>query len=204
MIDDVKEEKRWTGLKVYQIIKTFFYLALAVSLIVMKETWLAQHRYLIGGLMCLYGLEGLVISIIQKEWLKYHFYQGMIETFLGVVTIIFVDDFETICIMWGVWSIIRESGEIQDAVVSMVNKGPGLISLILSIVVLLFSAKIIIDPTEEVVLTHFTLLAIELIATALGVYFENLYIYVFSKRDNIWIRIDKAIKKNKNKKKEAE
>lgn len=193
MIDDIKQETKFGGLKVYQIIKTFCYLALAISLLVTKDVWLEKHRYLIGGLMCVYGLEEFIISIIQKEWLEYHFYQGIIETFLGIVTLFFVSEFTTVCVMWGVWSIMRESGEIQDAVISMCHRGPGLISLGLSIIVIILSAKIILYPTEEIVLEHFTLLAIELIATALGVYLENLYVYIYSKRDNLWERIGRRI-----------
>ena len=66
-------------------------------------------------------------------------------------------------IIWGTWSILREGDEITECVVRMTHKRPAFISFIESVVVIILSIEMIVDPVEHHAHIHIILLGIELI-----------------------------------------
>ena len=86
---------------------------------------------------------------------------------IGITLISSTDDFEIICVVWGVWSIVREMIEIHEILSGEVKGIPALTSGIESIVAITFSIMLIITPGEHHAHTHLYLLIAELMITGL-------------------------------------
>ena len=88
------------------------------------------------------------------------------------------DDLVKVCVIWGTWSILREAFEFAENSESLMHKGPGLCSMIESIVVIVLSITMIAHPSEHHAHVHIFLLGIELI---LEVVFPLLYLLWYRK-----------------------
>ena len=119
--------------------------------------------------MLLYGLENVILISIKERtqarksiW----FIFGYSEVLLGLVTLIAIRNYVAVCVMWGVWSILRESLEIYEITSGEIKGIPAIISGIESAVAIVFSVLLIITPGEHHAKTHIYLLIVELIITS--------------------------------------
>ena len=156
--------------QLYYSIKLGIFAVLAILIFIFRETLIDNLKYFIGGLMLLYGIEEIAFEIIftKKQFLhQSKVYLGTVELILGVVLLAAPFSFEAVCVIWGTWSIIRESYEIKEVVTEMEFLAPRLISGIESLVVIAFSIELIIKQDHHGAMTHMYLLLVELICTPL-------------------------------------
>lgn len=150
----------------YLLIKFILFTGLAIFVLCTKERQVAYLKPFIGALMVLYGADGILFEIFEH---RKHFlyanktYLGLIELIFGIVLIASPMKFEYVCIIWATWSIIRESYEIKEIVADMEMLIPRILSGVESVVVIVFSILLILEPGEHHALIHLSLLSAELI-----------------------------------------
>ena len=168
-------------MKIWKIIKGILYTAMAVVIIVFaKQLWVEEIKYLVGGLMLIYGIPEVIIFIVKRKSFKDHtnFFWATIEIILGIIVIFFVKDvnedgtivsgYSIICVIWAIWSILREALEIEEGVREILHHKPGVLSIIESLVVIYFSIGLLREPGEHHVLIHcYYILPIELISSGI-------------------------------------
>ena len=119
--------------------------------------------YVVGGVAIYYGVIGILESIINKTVFSRHteVFDDGIYILLGILlATVLKDKVYEICIVWAVWSILRETREFKELLYSARNHRPFIISTIESIVIIIFSVFLIIDPQEHMH-THIILLSVE-------------------------------------------
>lgn len=156
----------------YHFFKLIVCVVLSVIVFVFREqlVHLDHLKFFIGALMVAYGLDEIAFEAYCH---KLHFihehktYLGIIELVLGVTTLILNLDYEAVCIIWATWSILRESYEIKEIACELKNIAPKIISGVESIVVIIFSILLIIEPGEHHAMIHLYLLLAELVIAPL-------------------------------------
>lgn len=165
-------------MKIYYWIRLFLFIALSVLIGVFSHELLDSLHYLVGAVMLLYGIEGIFFPIVhhkKKFIIEYQFYLGQIELLLGIIMMAAVRNFNTICVMWATWTIVRESFELYETSHKFMHKFPAIFSLSLSIIEIVFSILLIIYASEHHALTHIYLLIPELVINGLSVLLFALY-----------------------------
>lgn len=154
----------------YLAVKLTVFAILAILVFIFKELLVEHLKYFIGGLMLLYGLEEILFEIIFKDkhfWHKDKIYFGIIDITLGTTLLAVNVPYETVCIIWATWSIVRESFEIKELVTEVKSIVLTIISGIESIAVIIFSIMLIVEPGEHHAMIHVYLLLFELVLTPL-------------------------------------
>lgn len=155
-------------MKKYNIVKFVIFVAIAISVIFLKEVYVENLRMFIGSLITLYGVDSIAQIYFDNENRKaIDFCKGLVEIILGVCTLLFFKDFASVCVIWAVWSIMREADEINECYECFRERLPFILNSIESIVAIVFSVMLIANPTEHHAMTHMYLLIVELITTVL-------------------------------------
>ena len=152
----------------YLIVKQCVFVVLAVLVFVFRELHIQYLRFFVGGLMLFYGLEEQLFEIIYSREKIFHqgkMYLGLSEIILGIVTLAVPINYDSVCIIWAVWSILRESYEIKEIFADLNFLVPKILSGVESIAVIVFSILLIIEPAEHHAMIHLYLLLVELILT---------------------------------------
>ena len=163
----MKEEK--STIK-YYLIKLAVFAILAVFVFIFRISLVEHLKYFIGGLMLFYAFEEILYIIIHHI---HHFlkedkvFLGFIEIILGIVLLTVEMSYASVCVIWATWSILRESYEIKEIFTELHHLVPKLISGLESIVVIVFSILLIMEPGEHHALIHMYLLLAELLITPL-------------------------------------
>ena len=154
----------------YNLIKLGVYLALAVLVFIFRETLVENLKYFIGGLMILYAVEEILFIVLHHIHHIFHedkVYLGFIELVLGVVLMFVNISVEGVCIMWATWSILRESYEIKEIACELKNIAPKILSGVESVVIIVFSILLLIEPGVHHAMIHLYLLLAELVIAPL-------------------------------------
>ena len=154
----------------YFSIKLGVFAILAILVFVFREPLVEHLKYFIGGLMVLYGLEEILFEILYSRHHILHqgkLYLGGIELLLGAVVLSVPMTYESVCIIWATWSILREAYEIKEVFSEIKCLAPKILSSIESIVVIVFSIMLIMEPGEHHAMIHLYLLLAELIISPL-------------------------------------
>lgn len=154
----------------YYSIKLIVYAILAILIFVFRKEMVENLKYFIGGLMLLYGLEEILFEIIYSRKHILHqskLYLGFIELLLGAVVLSVPMAYASVCIIWATWSILRESYEIKEVFCELKRLVPKILSATESIVIIVFSILLIIEPGEHHAMIHLFLLLVELIVSPL-------------------------------------
>lgn len=154
----------------YHIVKLGICIILAVLVFVFKGPLVENLKYFIGALMVSYGLEEIVYEILNHKLAFIHqskVYLGLVEIILGSVLLVGTFPFETICIAWATWSILREAYEIKEIINEIKSITMTVISGVESIVTIVLSVMLIFEPTEHHAMIHMYLLLVELVLTPL-------------------------------------
>ena len=137
---------------------------------------------IVGVVIAFYGIEGILYPIFTKQVKKERIMlmSGIINLFVAGIMIFLLenhpDELHVTCILWSLWSIMRESEEIFEKCFDHWKKHPitSLINLVESIVVIVFSILLIIARDQEELLehtfAHVVLLGVELIIEVLWEY----------------------------------
>ncbi len=154
----------------YNLIKLGVYLVLAILIFIFKEQLVEHLKFFIGGLMILYAVEEILFIIIHHIHHILHedkVYLGFIELILGIVLMCVNVSYESVCIIWATWSILRESYEIKEIACELKHIVPKIISGVESLVIISFSILLIIEPGEHHAMIHLYLLLAELVIAPL-------------------------------------
>lgn len=165
-------------MKLYRYIKLVIYLAFAVLIVLLKDTLLENLHYLIASLMIAYGVEGtLTIGLTKKmkcfEDIKFSLALG--EVALGLTLMFSIREFAYVCILWAVWTMVRETIEIQEFIAHRHFNVFGFIDLAESIVSIVFCILLLIDPSYHHAHTHMYLLIVEVLVMSLSPVLSDLY-----------------------------
>ena len=154
----------------YNLIKLGVYVVLAVLVFIFREQLVEHLKYFIGGLMILYAVEEILFIVIHHIHHILHedkVYLGFIELILGIVLLCVNVSYESVCIIWATWSILRESYEIKEIACELKHIVPKIISGVESLVIIVFSILLIIEPGEHHAMIHLWLLLAELVIAPL-------------------------------------
>ena len=154
----------------YNLIKLGVYVVLAVLIFIFREPLVEHLKYFIGGLMILYAVEEILFIIIHHVHHILHedkVYLGFIELLLGIVLMCVNLSYESVCIIWATWSILRESYEIKEIACELKHIVPKIVSGVESLVIIIFSILLIIEPGEHHAMIHLYLLLAELVIAPL-------------------------------------
>ena len=159
-------------MKIYLYIRLVLLTTFAVLIGVFSHQLLEYLPFLVGAVITLYGVECFVFSYYQKGkklYQDYQFYLGGIQILLGIVMMSAVREFNTICVIWGTWTIVRESYELYEVSHKFYHhRFPALFSLVTSIVEIVFSVLLILYASEHHALTHIYLLIPEFIVIGIS------------------------------------
>lgn len=167
-------------MKNYKIGKFIVFMALAVSIIFLMDVYLEHLQYFIGALITMYGVDkGIMFFGVEKENKPLVLCESIVQIILGVCTIILFKEISTICIIWAVWAIMREGEEIAECYELFKEKLPCLLNFGESVVAIIFSITLIMEPGEHHAKIHMILLIVELMSAVIFpqfVYFYEKYI----------------------------
>lgn len=170
---------------IYFVIKLVVFSTLAAFVFAFRDYHVENLKPFIGALMLLYGTEGLLFEILSQRKKFYYapkVYLALIEFIFGIVLIAAPLPFDHVCVIWATWSIIRESYEIKEIVTDFKTVTPRVLSGVESIIVIVFSVLLILNPMEHHAAIHMGLLVAELILNPLVVLIDEFLISRKAKR----------------------
>ena len=157
-------------MKTFRLSRLICFVVCAVLLLVFYELFLHNLRWFIGGLIVLYGSLGVLALLLAKVKPIYEgqgFLFFSVEILLGLITLCFIKEYATVCVIWAVWSIIRESIELEEIVARELHPVPAIVSGLESVAVVVLSVMLMIEPGEHHAMIHSYLLVVDLILTSL-------------------------------------
>lgn len=156
-------------MKAFRISKLASFIVGAILILIFREFFVEYLRWFIGGLIVLYGLLGMLGIALEKVKPIYDgegFLFNAVEILIGLTVLIFVKEYSTVCIIWAVWSILRESVELKEIVDGELHMSLAIVSGLESIAIIVLSVMLITEPGHHHALIHTYLLCVELILTA--------------------------------------
>lgn len=173
-------------MKIYRLIKMIVLVAAGVLLFVFGKQLMDNEGAIlngvVGSVIAFYGIEGILIPIITKKIKqeRIRIMSGVVDVLLAVIMIFLLEgntyELRIMCVLWSLWSIMRESEEIFEKSFDHIKKHPitSIINLVESVVVIGFSVLLIVAKDTEQLLehayAHVILLGIELIIEVLWEY----------------------------------
>ena len=156
-------------MKAFRLTLLICFVIAAILLLVFNGFFLHNLRWFIGGLIVLYGSLGILALALEKvkpivEGHGFLFYA--VEILLGLTTLCFIEEYATVCVIWAVWSILRESVELQEIVEGELHPILAVTSGLESVAVIVLSVMLMIEPGEHHAMVHSYLLVVELVLTA--------------------------------------
>lgn len=156
-------------MKAFRIIKLVCYAIIAILIFIFKDFFVQNLRWFIGSLMFLYGsvavLE-IILEGVRPIYDGHGFLFNTIEALLGLVILVLITEYSTVCIIWAVWSIFRESIELREIIARKLHTVLAIVSGLESLAVIVLSVLLLMYPGEHHALIHSYLLCIELVLTA--------------------------------------
>ena len=172
--------------KIYKLIKLILFIAMGVAILVCNKLIMNEEGAIINGLVgaiiAIYGLEGILLPIFTKKIKaeRVEMLNGAINVLIAVIMIFLLEghpyELRIVCVLWCVWSIMREGVEIYEKVIEGLRNHPitSTINLAESIIVIVFSIMLITakdaHELEHHAHAHVILLGIELIIEVIWVY----------------------------------
>lgn len=159
-------------IKVFDIIKSLVYIVLLVLVLFIYKNVGYNANYVVGATMIIHSVFGILDFFIQRgkrQIIPKLVYDISILS-IGITLLFFggSDYLVLICLVWAIWSIIRELNEILTYIFTenehIVLKILGSIE---SVVSTTFAIFLIIHPTIEHLEIHYLLLVIEFATTAI-------------------------------------
>ena len=156
-------------MKAFRISKLVCFLIGAVLVFIFRLFFVENLRWFIGGLIVLYGVLGILALALEKKkpiYEKQGFLFSAIEVLIGLTLIVFIKEYSTICVAWAVWSILRESIELEEIVAGKLHPVLAVISGIESVATIALSIVLMREPGEHHAMIHTYFLCLELILNA--------------------------------------
>lgn len=170
--------------KIYKLTKLAVFVVLGILILVFNEAIMEHAAILngiVGAIIAIYGLEGVLLPIFTKKVKaeKIEMLNGGINILIAIIMIFLLEghpyELRTVCILWSLWSIMREGVEIFDkGFVGIRNHlVTSVINIAESIIVIVFSIELICATDETLhhhAHAHVILLGIELIIEVIWIY----------------------------------
>ena len=176
--------------KVYQPVKFALFLIMGILVLVFNEHIMNNDGAIINGIVgtviAIYGVEGIVLPIVTQQVKKrrIQMLNGGINILIAIVMIFLLegnsDELRIVCVLWAIWSIMREGEEIIEKGFEGIRSHPtvSIINFAESIIVIIFSIMLICAKDFHELVhhahVHVILLGIELIIEVLWVYAAEL------------------------------
>ena len=157
-------------MKTFRLSRLICFVVGAVLLLVFNEFFLHNLRWFIGGLIVLYGSLGILALLLAKVKPIYEgqgFLFFSVEILLGLITLCFIKEYATVCVIWAVWSLLRESIELQEILEGELHPVLAIVSGAESVAVIVLSVMLMMEPGEHHAMIHSYLLVVELILASL-------------------------------------
>ena len=189
--------------KIYKLIKLILFVAMGIAILVCNKLIMNEEGAIINGLVgaiiAIYGLEGIVLPIFTKKVKaeKVEMLNGGVNILIAIIMIFLLEghtyELRIVCVLWSLWSIMREGVEIFDKGFVGIKNHPitSTINFAESIIVIIFSVQLIVakdaHELEHHAHAHVILLGIELIIEVIWVYlgeFESRILRRLRRRHN--------------------
>ena len=157
-------------MKTFRISKMIGFLIGAVLVFLYRVFFVENLRWFIGGLVVLYGVLGILALALEKKkpiYEEHEFLFSAVEILIGLTLLCFIKEYATICVVWAVWSILRESIELKEIVAGELHPVLAVISGLESIAVIVLSITLMMEPGEHHAMIHTYFLCLELTLSAI-------------------------------------
>ena len=172
--------------KIYKLTKLILFILMGVAILILNKQIMSNEGAIINGLVgaiiAIYGLEGILLPVfthkVKAE--KIEMLNGGINVLIAIIMIFFLEghpyELRIVCVLWSLWSIMREGVEIFDKGFVGIRNHPitSAINIAESVVVIVFSIMLITahdaHELEHHAHAHVILLGIELIIEVIWVY----------------------------------
>lgn len=175
---------------IWKWVKTTIYLISGILIIIFQKAIFVNIEYVVSAVIIAYGINFIITGIAEKTILKdtSKLVSAVTNILVGIALIITGDNPVTLCVIWGVWSILREGTEIAELLPELIGKKIGFLDVGESIAIIVLSFILILEPTEHHIQFHIIILGIELILEVLFPLFnkliEKIYEAVVKKRES--------------------
>lgn len=179
-------------MKYWYYLKAILYTIAGVLILAFNKVIMNYVGSVVGAVVFLYGLNVTIVSILEKRYFGDNalVFDGIMLYFIALILFL-VEDIISVCLVWAVWSIMREGKEMGVAIQELrKKKSVELLNFIESIVVIIFSFIMVLNPGEEEAHFHMYILGIELL---LEVVFPVIKLFA-----------ERSFKKHKEKKEEQQ
>ena len=172
----------------YKLAKLIIFATMGVLVLVFNKAIMSNEGALINGvvgaIIAIYGLEGLILPLVRKQWKEKQVVILNCAINILIAVMIFLlenhpHEFRVVCIIWSIWSIMREGEEIVEKGFGGIKEHPitSIVNFAESIVVIVFSVMLICAKDfyelEHHAHAHVILLGIELIIEVVWVYIAD-------------------------------
>ena len=155
-----------------KITKAALYITAGILIFFLYEKLMPYVAFLVGGVVLVYALEELGFQIARR---KYADIAGsLIQITLAILLFLAHSEIEKICVIWGVWSIIREGRELSHALSHIKTSVVAALNVLESVVVTVLSVTLVLTPGEHHAKVHLIILGVELILEILFPFLEEL------------------------------
>ena len=156
-------------MKPLQLIKTVLYILAGIAVVIFNNEIMESLGVVVGIVVICFGVDYIIMGITHKKYFGETglFFPALTYILLGVILFIVTDDIKSVCLVWAVWAILREGKELSESIHRLTEKKPGLINALESVVIIIFSFTMIMEPGEHHAHVHVFLLGGELILEVL-------------------------------------
>ena len=172
--------------KIYKFTKLLLFVLMGIAILILNQQIMTKEGVLlngiVGSIIALYGLEGIILPIATRKVKaeRIEMLNGGINVLIAVIMIFLLEghtiELRIVCVLWSLWSIMREGVEIFDKGFVGIRNHPvtSVINIAESVIVIVFSIMLIIAKDEHELMhhahAHVILLGIELIIEVIWVY----------------------------------
>lgn len=152
-------------MKIWQTIKTVLYTVAGILILVFNEQIMPAVGFVVGTTITVYGVDLLILTLLRKKFFGENalVFDALIYILIGIIIFIVSGDIVKVCLVWAVWSILRESKEMNEAMHRISHGRPSFINLAESVVCIVLCFLMVLEPTLHHAHTHIIILGIELI-----------------------------------------
>lgn len=168
-------------MKIYNYIRSLLLLVLGLVIILTKDYLMAKEGqylpFIVSFNMLLLGGEAFVIALVKKNHKDnlFKFVVDSISLLAGLVVLLMpvaIKEKEQLiivtCYIWGIWAILREVMEVVHLFKHAKHLPiTSVLNLLESVVIIIFSVMLLIEPGEHHAATHVIILGIELLLEVL-------------------------------------
>ena len=148
-------------MKFLDIIKPIIYIITGLVIIIFHEFMLDYLAYVVGTVMIITNIEAIIVDLIEKD--REHFGYKIGIVILGILMVSgATSDFTSICVIWATISVINGGRNFSKSLSEIKKDKFEIVILILSLITVVLSIFLIINPLEHVT-THLILLGVEII-----------------------------------------